>query len=102
MCWSSARVYALSCRVNPGNSSSEEVYMKSLMVAALVAACAFTLSAQEKKAPSEHSMTGCLQKGTAPNNYMLDNVQGNGPKTLGGVSSTGNLAPQVGPQIEVT
>jgi hypothetical protein len=48
--------------------------MKSLMVAVLVAAFAFTLNAQEKKAPSEHSMIGCLQKGTAPNSYLLDNV----------------------------
>ncbi len=51
--------------------------MKSLIVAVLVAAFAFTLSAQEKKAPGEHSMTGCLQKGSAPNSYMLDNVEGN-------------------------
>jgi hypothetical protein len=76
--------------------------MKSLLVAALVAACAFTLSAQDKKAPSEHSMTGCLQKGTAPNSYMLDNVEGNGPKAIGVVSSTANLAPHVGHKIEVT
>ena len=76
--------------------------MKSLMVAALVAACAFTLSAQEKKAPGEHSMTGCLQKGSAPNSYMLDNVEGNGPKTIGVVSSAANLAPHVGHKIEVT
>ena len=76
--------------------------MKGLMVAALVAAFAFTLSAQEKKAPGEHSMTGCLQKGTAPNSYMLDNVEGNGPKTIGVVSSTANLAPHVGHKIEVT
>jgi hypothetical protein len=76
--------------------------MKSLVVAALVAAFAFTLSAQEKKAPGEHSMTGCLQKGIAPNSYMLDNVEGNGPKTIGVVSSTANLAPHVGHKIEVT
>ena len=76
--------------------------MKSLMVAALVAAIAFTLSAQEKKAPSEHSMIGCLQKGTAPNSYLLDNVEGNGLKTVGLVASTVNLEPHVGHKIEVT
>src|SRR2546428_3543645 len=76
--------------------------MKSLIVAVLVAAFAFTLSAQGKKAPGEHSMTGCLQKGSAPNSYMLDNVEGNGPKTIGEVSSAANLAPHVGPKIEVT
>jgi hypothetical protein len=47
-------------------------------------------------------MTGCLQKGTEPNSYMLDNVEGNGPKTIGVVSSTANLAPHVGHKIEVT
>jgi hypothetical protein len=75
--------------------------MKSLLVAALIAAVALTLSAQEK-ASSEHSMTGCLQKGNEPNSYMLDNVEGNGPKTIGVVSSTANLAPHVGHKIEVT
>jgi hypothetical protein len=73
-----------------------------LLVAALFAACAFTLSAQDKKAPGEHSMTGCLQKGSAPSSYMLDNVEGNGPKAIGVVSSTANLAPHVGHKIEVT
>ena len=47
-------------------------------------------------------MTGCLQKGTAPNSYMLDNVEGNGPKTIGLVSSASNLAPHVGHKIEVS
>jgi hypothetical protein len=76
--------------------------MKSLMIAILVGSFAFTLSAQEKKAPREHSMTGCLQKGTQPDSYMLTNVEGNGPKTIGVVSSTANLAPHVGHKIEVT
>ncbi len=76
--------------------------MKSLLVAALIAVVALTLSAQGKKASSEHSMTGCLQKGNEPNSYMLDNVEGNGPKTIGVVSSTANLAPHVGHKIEVT
>jgi hypothetical protein len=76
--------------------------MKNLIVAVLMVAVAFTLNAQEKKAPREHSMTGCLQKGTEPNSYMLDNVEGNGPKTIGVVSSTANLAPHVGHKIEVT
>jgi len=73
--------------------------MKSLLVAALISVIALTLSAQGKKASSEHSMTGCLQKGNEP---MLDNVEGNGPKTIGVVSSTANLAPHVGHKIEVT
>ena len=76
--------------------------MKSFMIAVLVAAFAFTLSAQEKKAPREHSMTGCLQKGTAPDSYLVTDVEGNGPKSIGIVSSTANLAPHVGHKIEVT
>jgi hypothetical protein len=51
------------------------------------------LIAQDKKVPGEHSMTGCSQKGAAPNSYMLDNVEGNGPKSVGVVSSTANPAP---------
>ena len=43
--------------------------MKTLMAVTLLFGVAFTLSAQEKKAAGEHSMTGCLQKGTAPNSY---------------------------------
>jgi len=76
--------------------------MKHLLTFALLSALALTLSAQEKKAPGEHSMTGCLQKGAAPNSYMLDNVEGNGPKSVGVVSSTANLAPHVGHKIEIT
>jgi hypothetical protein len=76
--------------------------MKSLTVAVLICTFAFTLSAQDKKAPGEHSMTGCLRNGATPNSYMLDNLEGNGPKSLGVVSSTANLAPHVGHKIEVT
>jgi hypothetical protein len=76
--------------------------MKTLMVVALMAVFALTLGAQEKKAPGEHSMTGCLQKGSEPNSYLIDNVEGNGPKMIGVVSSTANLAPHVGHKIEVT
>ena len=47
-------------------------------------------------------MTGCLQKGTEPNTYTLSDVEGKGPKTVGIVSSTPNLAPHVGHKIEVT
>jgi hypothetical protein len=76
--------------------------MKSLMVAALVAAFAFSLGAQEKKAAREHSMTGCLQKGTEPGTFLVTDVEGTGPKSIGIVSSTANLAPHVGHKIEVT
>jgi hypothetical protein len=79
--------------------------MKSLIMVAFVAVWAVmtvTVNAQDKKAPGEHSMTGCLQKGDAPNSYMLDHMEGNGPKSVGVVSSTANLAPHVGHKIEIT
>jgi hypothetical protein len=75
--------------------------MKSLILATLVA-FAFAMGVQaQQTAPKEHSMTGCLEKG-ADNTYMLTNVEGKGPKTVGIVSSTPDLAPHVGHKIEVT
>ena len=79
--------------------------MKRFIMAALVLSCAFalTLGAQaQAAAPKEHSMTGCLKTGTAPGTYMVTDVEGNGPKSIGIVSSTPNLAPHVGHKIEVT
>ena len=78
--------------------------MKGSMIALLVLsyALAFSVSAQAQAAPKEHSMTGCLQKGTEPNTYMVTDVEGKGPKTIGVVSSGANLAPHVGHKIEVT
>jgi hypothetical protein len=55
----------------------------------------------QQPTPKEHSMTGCLQKGP-DNKYLLTNVEGKGPKTVGIVSSTADLAPHVGHKIEVT
>ena len=76
--------------------------MKSLIVAVLVVACAFTISmASAQDAPKEHSMTGCLRAGTAPDTYMLSDLE-KGPKTVGIVSSTPNLKPHVGHKIEIT
>jgi len=74
--------------------------MKDLMIRTFVV-CAFAACAQAQ-APKEHSMTGCLQKGSAANTYMVTNVEGSGPKSIGIVSSTADLAPHVGHKIEVT
>ena len=79
--------------------------MKRFMMPALVMFCAFALvsvAQAQQTAPKEHSMTGCLAAGTAADSYMLTNVEGNGPKSVGIVSSTANLAPHVGHKIEVT
>src|SRR6188508_1737783 len=77
---------------------------KSLVTAsAVMAMLGLALGAvAQQAAPKEHSMTGCLAKGTEPNTYMVTNVEGTGPKSIGIVSSTANLAPHVGHKIEVT
>ena len=45
--------------------------------------------------------TGCLAKGTAPDTYMLTDLE-KGPKSVGIVSSTANLAPHIGQKVELT
>src|SRR5215475_13302884 len=73
--------------------------MKGLFFEAI--AITFASIAGAQSSPKEHSMTGCLEK--APDNgYMLTNVEGQGPKTVGIVSSSADLAPHVGHKIEVT
>jgi hypothetical protein len=70
-------------------------------VSMCVVACAFTLSVQAQQ-PKEHSMTGCLEQGSAPNTYMVTNVEGSGPKSIGIVSSTADLTPHVGHKVAIT
>lgn len=76
--------------------------MRISIVAAssLVFVLAVALAAQQ--APREHSMTGCLMTGAESGTYMVTDVEGNGPNSIGIVSSTANLAPHVGHKIEVT
>jgi hypothetical protein len=78
--------------------------MKGSIKAALVIACAlaFAQGAQAQQTPKEHSMTGCLKSGDQPNTYMITDVEGTGPKTIGIVSSAPDLAPHVGHKIEIT
>ncbi len=45
--------------------------------------------------------TGCLAKGTAPDTYMLVDLD-KGPKSVGIVSSTTNLATHVGHKVQLT
>lgn len=84
----------------------QEARMKRSLVAALVVggalAVAFIAQAQEQAAPKEHSMTGCLAKGTAADSYVVTDVEGAGPKSIGIVSSTADLAPHVSHKITVT
>src|ERR1700751_4069582 len=61
----------------------------------------FTQGIQAQEAPKVHSMTGCLKAGPTPGSYMLSDLE-KGPKTVGIVSSTVNLAPHVGHKGELT
>ena len=70
-------------------------------VAAGALALGVSTSAQEtKKMPAEHTMTGCLAKtGDA---FTVTSTAEKGPKTIGIISSTANLAPHVGHKIDIT
>jgi len=78
--------------------------MKYSIVMALLVSCAVAMALgvrAQDAAPKEHSMTGCLAKGSAPDTYMLTDLE-KGPKSVGIVSSTANLAPHVGHKVELT
>jgi hypothetical protein len=83
--------------------------MRASLIGTLVASCAFVVSvaavAQEKPAPSgqkEHTMTGCLQKGSDAKTFIVNSTVEKGPKTIGIVASTPDLAPHVGHKIDIT
>ena len=61
-----------------------------------------TPAAQDKPAAKEHTMTGCLQKGTDPDTFQVMNTAEKGPKTIGILESKANLAPHVGHKIDIT
>jgi len=83
--------------------------MKKSLLVALVVTCALAIALgvqAQQAAPKEHSMTGCLKAGTEAGTFMVTDVEpgpnGAGPKTIGIVSSSANLAPHVGHKIEIT
>ena len=89
--------------------------MKRAIVETLAVSCALVCAssaraqqpavpaaAPQAAAPKEHSMTGCLKKGTLEGTYLLTDVEGTGPKSVGIVSSTANLAPHVGHKMAIT
>ena len=72
------------------------------IAAAAVLALAVSVSAQETKKPAgEHTMTGCLAKGATADTFIVNSTAEKGPKTIGIVSSTANLAPHVGHKIDI-
>jgi hypothetical protein len=76
--------------------------MKISILATLVLSCMFAVSmgTRAQDAPKTHTMTGCLRAGSAPNTYMLSDVDK--VSTVGIVSSDANLAPHVGHKIDIT
>ena len=82
--------------------------MKERIAGSLIAACIvalpLTIVAQDGKKPpaKEHSMTGCVQKGSAADTFVVTNTEPKGPKLIGIVESKENLAPHVGHKITIT
>lgn len=72
----------------------------------LIAVCALAvpvaLVAQDKPAPKEHTMSGCLQKGTEANTFVVQNTAEKGPKVIGIVTVKEKLDPHVGHKIDIT
>jgi hypothetical protein len=75
----------------------------SVIVAGVIA-CSLTAVAQDEKKPTvkEHSMTGCVQKGTTADTFVVQNTEPKGPKMIGIVESKANLTPHVGHKIIIT
>ena len=101
----------LACRLgglrfvkDSASHTKGEYSMKYSLVMVLFVSCAITLAVgarAQDAAPKEHSMTGCLAKRTAPGSYQLTDLE-KGPKSVGIVSSTADLAPHVGHKVELT
>lgn len=80
--------------------------MKASMVTkACVFACAlgFGLGVHAEDAPTEHSMTGCLQKGSDAGTFSLTDLGlEKGPTVVEIAESTVDLGPHVGHKVEIT
>ena len=82
--------------------------MKKRIAGSLIAVCVvgFSLAAvaqDEKKPPAkEHSMTGCLQKGSTADTFVVANTEPKGPKLIGITESKDKLAPHVGHKMTIT
>jgi phage tail sheath protein FI len=78
--------------------------MRVALSFAAVCALALTVavSAQEKKMPAEHTMTGCVEKGATATTATIHNTAEKGPKTIVILDSKATLAPHVGHKVEIT
>ena len=77
-------------------------WMTSGAIAAAALALSVVVSAQDKPAPKEHTMTGCLAKGATADSFIVTSTAEKGPKTIGIVSSKAPLAGHVGHKIDIT
>jgi len=69
---------------------------------AVALACAVSAFAQEKKGPSEHTMSGCVQKGATATAGVVQNTAEKGPKMISVIDSKMTLAPHVGHKVDIT
>ena len=77
----------------------------SIVTKACIFACTlgFGFSVQAEDQPKEHSMTGCLQKGSDPGMFRLTDLgMENGPTVVEIAETTADLAPHVGHKVEIT
>lgn len=74
------------------------------ITALLVVACVLALSqgGRAQDASKQHSITGCLRNGSAPNTYMISNRGKTAPIAMGIVSSNVDLATHLGHKVEIT
>jgi hypothetical protein len=77
-------------------------WMTGGAIAAAALALSVVVSAQDKPAPKEHTMTGCLAKGATADSFIVTSTAEKGAKTIGIVSSKAPLAGHVGHKIDIT
>ena len=73
-----------------------------VLLAGILVTAADNQKKGKKSSGGAMTVSGCLQKGTEANTYMLTNVSGGGSYELVGAPASMNLAPHVGHRIEVT
>jgi hypothetical protein len=81
--------------------------MRAEILAGLATATALALSitvGAQGGAPKEHTMSGCLQKGSEAGTFVVANTAEKGPKTIGitADSTVADLMKHVGHKIDIT
>jgi hypothetical protein len=78
--------------------------MKLSILAVFAVACvfAFAQDSQVQNTQKEHSITGCLRSGSAPNTYMISSRDKGAPIAAAIVSSSADLASHLGQKVKIT